>query len=251
MQNKSKIHRSKIIGNFTKVANDFIRDKSLTMQEKCILIFILSHPEDWSINRQYLYNSLPDSKGSIDTAFKNLSDKGYIHSHKIINQFGRFTGWYHEIFETPKLEIPKVGKPTVENSEVGKTEGRKTETRKSHSIQIPVNTKTDYTNNKLDTNKKLPKANANFTIEKVKYLFNNQNEIAMAEVFFYHYESLNWMVGGTEIKNLEPLVTKWILNNKNKSNANQRPLTTGSTRVEQYKQSGNDYLRAIGELNDL
>jgi hypothetical protein len=251
MQNKSKIHRSKIIGGFTKVANDFIRDKSLTMQEKCILIFILSHPEDWSINRQYLYNSLPDSKGSIDTAFKSLTDKGYIHSHKIINEFGRFIGWYHEIFETPKLEIPNIGKPTVENSEVGKTEGRKTEPRKSTSIQIPVSTKTDNTNNELDTKTELPKANANFTLEKVKYLFNNQNEIAMAEVFFYHYESLNWMVGGTEIKNLEPLVTKWILNQKQKSNANQRPLTTGSTRVEQYKQSGNDYLRAIGELDNL
>ena len=251
MQNKSKIHRSKIIGNFTKVANDLIRDKNLTMQEKCILIFILSHPEDWSINRQYLYNSLPDSKGSIDTAFKSLTDKGYIHSHKIINEFGRFTGWYHEIFETPNLQKPNIGKPTVEKSEVGQTEGRKTEGRKSPSIQIPVSTNNDYTKTELDTKTELPKANGNFTLEKVKYLFNNQNEIAMAEVFFYHYESLNWMVGGTEIKNLEPLVTKWILNQKQKSNGNQRPLTASSSRVEQYKQSGNDYLRAIGEFNDL
>jgi len=248
MQNKSKIHRSKIIGNFTKVANDLIRSKDLTMQEKCILIFILSHPEDWSINRQYLYNSLPDSKGSIDTAFKSLTDKGYIHSHKIINEFGRFTGWYHEIFETPKLEKPKVGKPTVENSELGKTEGRKTEGRKSTSIQIPVITKTDYTNNELDTKTELPKANANFTLEKVKYLFNNQNEIAMAEVFFYHYESLNWMVGGTEIKNLEPLVTKWILNQKQKTNGNQRPLTTGTARAANLINSGTEFLERNGDL---
>ena len=248
MQNKSKIHRSKIIGNFTKVANDLIRSKDLTMQEKCILIFILSHPEDWSINRQYLYNSLPDSKGSIDTAFKSLTDKGYIHSHKIINEFGRFTGWYHEIFETPKLEKPKVGKPTVENSELGKTEGRKTEGRKSTSIQIPVITKTDYTNNELDTKTELPKANANFTLEKVKYLFNNQNEIAMAEVFFYHYESLNWMVGGTEIKNLEPLVTKWILNQKQKTNGNQRPLTAGTARAANLINSGTEFLERNGDL---
>jgi hypothetical protein len=251
MQNKSKIHKSKIIGNFTKVANDLIRSKDLTMQEKSLLIFILSHPEDWSINRHYLYNSLPDSKGSIDTAFKSLSNKGYIHSHKIINEFGRFTGWYHEIFETPKLEIPNIGKPTVGNSEVGKTESRETESRKSTSIQIMNYTKTDYNNNELYTKNELPKAKANFTLEKVKYLFNNQNEIAMAEVFFYHYESLNWMVGGTEIKNLEPLVTKWILNQKQNKNGNQRPLTTSSTRVEQYKQSGNDFLRAIGALDDL
>jgi len=251
MQNKSKIHRSKIIGNFTKVANDLIRDKSLTMQEKCILIFILSHPEDWSINKQYLYNSLPDSKGSIDTAFKNLSDKGYIHSHKIINEFGRFTGWYHEIYETPNLQKPNIGKPTVGNSEVGQTESRETEARKSPLIQIPISTKTDYTNNELDTKNELPKANANFTLEKVKYLFNNQNEIAMAEVFFYHYESLNWMVGGTEIKNLEPLVTKWILNQKQKSNGNQRPLTDNRQRINNLTNSGNDYLRAIGELDNL
>jgi hypothetical protein len=41
------------------VANDLIRSKDLTMQEKSLLIFILSHPENFAINKQYLYNSLP------------------------------------------------------------------------------------------------------------------------------------------------------------------------------------------------
>jgi hypothetical protein len=70
----------------------------------------------------------------------------------------------------------------------------------------------------------------------------------MAEVFFYHYESLNWMVGGTEIKNLEPLVTKWILNQKQKSNANQRPLTTGRTRAANLINSGTEFLERNGDL---
>jgi hypothetical protein len=246
MQNKSKIHRSKIIGGFISVANNLIRSNDLTLQEKSLLIFILSHPENFAINKQYLYNSLPDSKGSIDTAFKKLSDKGYIHSHKIINEFGRFTGWYHEIYETPKLEIPNLGK-----SEVGQTEGRKTEGRKSPSIQIPVITNNDYTNNELDINNEYIKAKEKFSLLQCQEIFNHHGQIEQAELFHAHYNSVGWMTNGQEIKNLGSLIQKWILNNKTNKNGNQRPLTASTNRVEQYKQSGNDYLRAIGEFNDL
>jgi len=255
MQNKSKIHRSKIIGGFISVANNLIRSTDLTLQEKSLLIFILSHPENFAINKQYLYNSLPDTKGKIDTSFKNLQMKGFIHSNKIIGAGGKFMGWFHEIYETPKLEIPTIEKPTVENSELGKTDNRETDSRKSGNIIIHTSTNTEGNNTEVDINLRnntdYIKAKEKFSLLQCKEIFNHHGQIDQAELFHAHYNSVDWMTNGQEIKNLGSLIQKWLLNNKNKSNANQRPLTTGTSRVDNYKKSGEDYLRAIGEFNDL
>jgi len=256
MQNKSKIHRSKIIGNFTKVANDLIRSKDLTMQEKSLLIFILSHPENFAINRQYFYNSFPDSKGSIDTAFAGLIKKNYIHSYKVIGDNGRFKGINYEVFETPKDHLPQGGnpphgEPTHGESTDGQSGERISVERKPSSIVIHNYNNNDSNNNELDNNTYYIKAKEKFSLLQCKEIFNHHGQIEQAELFHAHYNSIDWMTNGQEIKNLGSLIQKWILNNKQKSNGNQRPLTASTTRVEQYKQSGNDYLRAIGELNDL
>jgi hypothetical protein len=255
--NKGKIHRSLIIGSFTKVANELIRSKLLTMQEKSILIFILTHPEDWSINRQYLYNSFIDSKGSIDTAFKGLIAKGYIHSYKIMSDKGRFLGLSYEVFETPKTYLPRdgkpgAGKPPHGESETGQTGGRITEARKSSPIHTTEDTKTEHTNTDLIKTNVLTKASENFSIENVRLLFTNQGKPEQADTFFYHYESLNWMVAGTPIVKLEALVSKWILNNQNKPTSNglnkQHPANSANTGVTRFDETANEFLRSIGEL---
>jgi hypothetical protein len=251
MQNKSKIHRSKIIGNFTKVANDLIRSKDLSMQEKSLLIFILSHPENFAINRQYFYKSFPDSKGSIDTAFAGLIKKNYIHSYKVIGEDGRFKGMAYEVFETPKDHLPQGGNPPHGISTDGQTTERKTTERKPSSILIHNSNNNDSNNNELINNIDYIKGKEKFSLLQCKEIFNNHGQIEQAELFHAHYNSVGWITNGQEIKNLGSLIQKWILNQKQKSNGNQRPHQANSTRVDQYKQSGNDYLRAIGEFDNL
>jgi len=251
MNNRGKIHRNKILGSYTKIANELIRSNQLTLQEKSLLIFILSHPENFVINRQYLYNSIPDSKATIDKAFISLTDKGYIYSYKIIGENGRFTGWNHEVFETPKTDLPKVGKPRVGNTEFGKTESRKTESRKSPPIISTDYKKTDYKNTDLIKKTDLTKASKNFSIENVRLLFANQNKPEQADTFFYHYESLNWMLAGTPIVKLEALVSKWISNNNNKPTSNvlkQHPTNSATTGINRFDETANEFLRSIGEL---
>ena len=95
------------------------------------------------------------------------------------------------------------------------------------------------------------------TLVECLEIFTRNGKPEYAEAFYNYYESIGWVKAGNPIVNLTAAVQTWIikeqefLNNKQKSNANQRPLTTGSTRVEQYNKSGIDYLRAIGEFNDL
>lgn len=252
MQNKSIIHRTKIIGGFITVANELIRSKDLTLQEKSLLIFILSHPENFAINKQYLYNSLPDSKGNIDTAYKNLQDKGFIHSKKLIGDGGKFIGWQHEVFETPKLEKPTIGKPTLGNTEVGKTDSRQTDSRKSGNIIIQSSTKTESNNTEqdisLDKKTDYIKAKEKFSLLQCQEIFNHHGKIEQAELFYAHYNSVDWMTNGQEVKNLGSLIQKWILNNKNKQNANQGQSPKNQTRIESYVNSGNEFLRRIGEI---
>jgi len=253
MQNKSKIHRSKIIGKFTNVANDLIRTKDLSMQEKSLLIFILSHPENFAINRQYFYNSFPDSKGSIDTAFAGLIKKNYIHSYKVIGNDGRFNGMAYEVFETPKDHLPQGGnpphgKPPHGESTDGQTGERKSVERKPSFIQIHDYNNTDSNNNELDNNTDYIKAKEKFSLLQCKEIFNHHGQIDQAELFHAHYNSVDWMTNGQEIKNLGSLVQKWILNNKIKSNANQRPLTTGTARAANLINSGTEFLERNGDL---
>ena len=253
--NKGKIHRSLILGSYTKIANELIRSKLLSMQEKSILIFILSHPEDWSINRQYLYNSFPDSKGSIDTAFKGLIDKGYIHSYKIMSEKGRFLGLNYVVYETPKTDLPRDGKPQGGKpphgeSENGQTGGRIPEHRKTSPIHTTDYKKTVDTNTDLIKINVLTKASEIFSIENVRLLFTNEGKPEQADTFFYHYESLNWMVAGTPIVKLEALVNKWITNNNNKpqNGLKQHPTNSANKGVTRFDETANEFLRSIGEF---
>ena len=252
--NKGKIHRSKNVGSYTKVSNELIRSKLLTIQEKLILIFILSHPDDWSINRQYLYNSFIDSKGCIDTAFKGLIDKGYIHSYKIMSDKGRFIGLNYVVYETPKTDLPEGGKPEGGKpphgeSENGQTGGRITEPRKPSPIISNVSTKNEHKNTDLIEINVLTKASEIFSIENVRLLFANAGKPEQADTFFYHYESLNWMVAGTQIIKLEALVNKWISNNNNKPNTNGlTKQSSGDAKIKLFIDHFNDCLEYANEL---
>jgi hypothetical protein len=249
--NQGKINKIQPLNNYTKFSNDLLKSNELLLNEKALLFFLLSHPEKWVINKQYLYNSLPDSKGSIDNAFKGLSEKGFIISTKIINEKGQFKGWYHEVHPHRVINIPKSEKPKVGKTEIGEPEnGKNPPSENAPYIKIE-DIKINSSNNILDNNILSIKAKEKFSLLQCQEIFNHHGQIDQAELFHAHYNSVDWMTNGQEIKNLGSLIQKWLLNNKIKSNANQRPLITGSTRVEQYKQSGIDYLRTIGELDNL
>ena len=76
--NTGQIIKSRTTERFTTLPNDLIKSKGLTLDEKGLLSYLLSLPADWVLYKQNLYTSLPDKKGSIDRAFKNLQKKNYI-----------------------------------------------------------------------------------------------------------------------------------------------------------------------------
>ena len=252
MRNTGKINKSKIESNFTTIRNDLIRDKNLSMQEKSLLFFILSHPPNWSINRQYLYNSFSDSKSGIDKAFIGLTDKGFIKSTKLINDKGRFTGWSHEVTDIPTSTIPKVGKPTIGEPEVGITESRNPDRRKTSPIEKKEGTNKEFINNDWKQRESV-KNNPPPALVECQNIFSDLEHPQYAESFYNYYESNGWRKGSNPIVNITAAAKTWIekenkLYNQNKTTQNGLNKPSASTNIEQYQRHFDDCIEYIKEL---
>ena len=119
--NTGQIIRSKSTFRFTAISNEILQSKSLTFEQKGLLAYLLSLPENWVLYKQQLYKVLPDRKTTIDRVFKELQDLGYILSARTIDDKGHFTGWNHIVYDEPTLpeeqdrvqESPSSGIPDI------------------------------------------------------------------------------------------------------------------------------------------
>jgi len=119
--NTGQIIRSKSSFRFTAISNEILQSKSLTCEQKGLLSYLLSLPENWVLYKQQLYKVLPDRKTTIDRVFKELQTIGYILSTRAIDKMGHFTGWNHIVYDEPTLaeqenrvdELPSSGIPDI------------------------------------------------------------------------------------------------------------------------------------------
>jgi uncharacterized phage protein (TIGR02220 family) len=119
--NTGQIIKSRLTDKFTVISNEISRSKELNLEEKGLLVFLLSLPSDWVLYKSNLHDVLNETEYKISKAFKGLQDKKYIISVKMIdNESHKFIGWNHVIHDEPvsdtqitdnqpRHEIPKVG----------------------------------------------------------------------------------------------------------------------------------------------
>ena len=66
---------------YTVISNYFLEDSNLSGTAKGVLAYILScdrKKNDWILYKQELIKHFSDGKDSINSAFKNLEDNGYL-----------------------------------------------------------------------------------------------------------------------------------------------------------------------------
>ncbi len=132
------IHRTAVTHRFTTVENEIPQSTSLTLAEKGLLVYFLSLPVDWKIQKENLHVQLNEKKGTVDTAFRGLRSKGYIVSEKVIStDTGRFTGWSHTVFDKPQTPSP-----TSKKTDVGENQNR------AKNGNSPISTFTDVGENR-------------------------------------------------------------------------------------------------------
>lgn len=103
MENTGRIKRSKKTGKsrYTPVSNAILQSKTLTPEEKSILVHLLSLPEDWVTYKTVIWKEMNMGRDRFDKHWKGLVNKGYIISVKVIKPNGQFAGYDHEIVEEP------------------------------------------------------------------------------------------------------------------------------------------------------
>jgi hypothetical protein len=181
--NTGMIIKSKSVDRFTSIDNEIIRNFGLSLEERGLLIFLLSLRHDWVIYKTTLHERVGCSKGTLDRVFKGLQEKGYIISVKVINDSGHFSGWNHVVYDIP----------TSTNTDVGES--------------VPIsNTNTS----------KLYIKNTKFIRPTAIEVNDYAKEIGFISLdssyFLDHYDSNGWLVGKNPMKDWKAAVRTWKRN---------------------------------------
>jgi hypothetical protein len=181
--NTGMIIKSKSVDRFTSIDNEIIRNFGLSLEERGLLIFLLSLRHDWVIYKTTLHERVGCSKGTLDRVFKGLQEKGYIISVKVVNDSGHFSGWNHVVYDIP----------TSTNTDVGES--------------APIsNTNTS----------KLYIKNTKFIRPTASEVNEYAKEIGFISLdgsyFFDHYESNGWLVGKNPMKDWKAAIRTWKRN---------------------------------------
>lgn len=194
--NTGMIIKSKSVDRFTAIDNEIIRNFNLSLEERGLLIFLLSLRHDWVIYKTTLHERVGCSKGTLDRVFKGLQEKGYIISVKVINELGHFSGWNHVVYDIPISTKPDVGE------------------------SAPISN-TDTLNNKIYIKK------TKFIRPTVDEISEYAKEIGFISLdsssFYDHYESNGWLVGKVPMKDWKATVRTWKRNQGKFSNISNEP----------------------------
>lgn len=91
--------------NYTRISNELLKDKDLSLAAKALLITMLSLPNDWSYSTVGLASLVRESKNTIHRLLKELESKNYLIRKSIRDDKGRFVKYDYAIYELPYLNI--------------------------------------------------------------------------------------------------------------------------------------------------
>jgi hypothetical protein len=216
MNNTGQICRSKknAQSRYTMIDNAILQNWEMTPEEKSILIYLLSMPENWIVLKTKLIEDSNIGRDRFNRAWKALQEKGYIQSIRVINKDTRqITGWNHIVYEQPVLPETRVTEiPLVGDSE--SRDSRKSEIQSVYKEQIEqsnnLTKETERETEREEEQKKKPKkVFTRPTIDEIKEYFNAVGTKVDPDRFFNYYEASNWMRSKTQIQNWKACLKTW------------------------------------------
>jgi len=101
---KVYIFRQKITVNYVVIRNSLAGDKKLTWEARGMLLYILSKPPDWVVNKEDLINQSPSASSyAVARILKELEREKYIFRKKYQNEKGHWQ-WITYVFDEPYTE---------------------------------------------------------------------------------------------------------------------------------------------------
>jgi hypothetical protein len=232
MNNTGQIVRSRKTGRsrYTPITNDILQSRELTPEEKSILIYLLSMPEDWVVVKSQLFKWANFGRDSVNKAWRGLIEKGYVVSIRVFNSKGQFDGWNHVVYEEPVLDETLQTEETEllktresEIPKVGESESRENRSSENQSLYKGINEQSNNYTKDIDNKGEDKKPEKTFvvpTIEEIKEAFPDLDALR----FHDFYQSKGWMVGKNKMKDWEAAARNWIRSNNVSSSAGYKKL---------------------------
>ena len=92
--------RTEKVTNYTKIDNNYLEDKNISLKAKGLLTLMLSLPDGWKFNINGLCLLCKESKDADTYEIKELKENHYVEMEKTYDDNGRFIYEYY-IYENP------------------------------------------------------------------------------------------------------------------------------------------------------
>ena len=122
------VFKNKTQGQYVNVYKDILKNHSLSLRDRGMVVTLLSLPDNWEFTISGLSKIIPDGKSSIRASLSHLEELGYISRTQERAERGKFGKIAIEIHETPVAPLsdfrqtenpiadnPSAGKPSTEN----------------------------------------------------------------------------------------------------------------------------------------
>lgn len=117
------VYREEHRDNYTKIDNSLLKEKTLSLASKGLLITMLGLPDDWNYSTVGLASIVKESKNTIHRLLKELEDKKYLIRKIVRDEKGRFIKYDYIIYEVPYQPYPNIRDmdlPDMENCDNNK-----------------------------------------------------------------------------------------------------------------------------------
>lgn len=134
------VFKNKTQGQYVNVYKDILKNHSLSLRDRGMVVTLLSLPDNWEFTISGLSKIIPDGKSSIRASLTHLEELGYISRTQERAECGKFGKIAIEIHETPIAPLSdfrQTEKPKADNPVAGKPASEK---------------RTQYINNQLNNN---------------------------------------------------------------------------------------------------
>ena len=200
--------------NYTVADNGYIRDERLSWQAKGLMTYLLSLPDDWEINISELVNHSADGIYATRAAVRELQKSGYLRAEKVKAK-GRFAGVRYVVMECPPCD----GFPHTEKPHTEKPHTEKPHTEKPHTENRTLLNTNILNTNILNTNNTKYLMTKEERAEKPRFIpptpqqvrdYAQEKGLALdADSFCDFYQSKNWFVGKTKMKDWKAAARNW------------------------------------------
>ena len=112
------IIRKHHVGNYTVVDNGFIRDVTISLKAKGIMLILLSLPDDWVFTEPWLVSQCSDGITAVRSALGELENHGYLHRERVRGESGTLGDSVYDIYEEPNLDFLNLDNHTLLNTDI-------------------------------------------------------------------------------------------------------------------------------------